>query len=180
MQRVAVSLSKRIYRDILRDLFPKKVEQEKVAFIFASVSKVGQSVDFRLIQWYSVMPNEYEIQSAWYVELKDEIRPKIIKKAFDLDAAIIEIHSHPYNSPAMFSGSDLEGLQEFVPHVMWRLKGKPYAALVFSSSDFDGLAWVDTPEYPQPLTELVVSDRSLRPNGLTLRRIGGERHPKPL
>lgn len=174
MRRVTVNLSSKIYRDILKDLFPRKVKHEKVSFIFASVSKTGQSLDFHLMQWYSVMPSEYEFQSAWHVELKDEIRPKIIKKAFDLDAAIVEIHSHPYSSPAMFSGSDLEGLQEFVPHVWWRLKAKPYAALVFSTSDFDGLAWVDTPRCPQPLTELVVSGRSLLPNNLTLNRTGDE------
>jgi len=180
MLRMAVNLPKRTYRDILKHLFPKRVKHENVCFIFASVSRTDQALDLNFIEWYPVTPDEYEFRSLWYVELKDEMRPKIIKKAFDLNASIIEVHSHPYNASASFSGSDLEGFQEFVPHVWWRLKGKPYAALVFSSSDFDGLAWVDTPRDPQPLTELVVNGHRLRPNGLTLSRIGGEHEPGSL
>ena len=180
MLRVAVNLPKRTYRDILKHLFPKRVKHENVSFIFASVSKADLSLDFNFIEWYPVMPDEYEFRSLGYVELKDEMRPKIIKKAFDLDAAIIEAHSHPYNVPARFSSSDLAGFEEFVPHVWWRLRGKPYAALVFSSSDFDGLAWVNNPRDPQPLTELVVNGRRLQPNGLTLSRISDEYEPRSL
>jgi hypothetical protein len=138
------------------------------------VKKTSLSLDFNFAEWYAVKSNEYESRSLWYVELKDNLRPKIIKKAFDLDAAIVEMHSHPHNMSAKFSGSDLVGLQEFVPHVWWRLKGKPYAALVFSSSDFDGLAWIKSPSHPQQLTQLVVNGRGLRANGLTLSRKGGE------
>jgi len=180
MLRVVVNLPRKTYRDILKHLFPKRVKHENVSFIFASASRADLSLDFNFIEWYPVMPDEYEFRSVWYVELKDEMRPKIVKKAFDLDAAIIEVHSHPYNAHARFSGSDLAGLQEFVPHVWWRLKGKPYAALVFSSSDFDGLAWVNTPRDPQPLTELVVDGRRLRPTGLTLNEVGGEHELGPL
>lgn len=180
MLRVAANLPEKTYSSILKHLFPKKVKHESVSFIFASIQRDDKSLDFNFLEWYPVMPSEYEFRSLWYVELKDEIRPKIIKKAFDLDAAIIEIHSHPYDTPAMFSGSDLDGLREFVPHVRWRLKGKPYAALVFSSSDFDGLAWIDNLTDPQPLTELVVNRRHLKPNGLTLSKRSGEYEFGPL
>ncbi len=66
-----------------------------------------------------------KIYSKTYFELKDEMRSKIIKMAFDLDAAIVELHSHPYPEPAKFSYSDLGGFDDFVAHVWWRLKGKP-------------------------------------------------------
>jgi hypothetical protein len=148
------------------------VKQESVSFVFASVQKSRSSVDFSFVEWYAVKSDEYESRSLWYVELKDNLRPKIIKKAFDLDGTIVEIHSHPHSAHAQFSDSDLMGLQEFVPHVMWRLKGKPYAALVFSNSDFDGLAWIKNPSQPLQLAVLIVNDRSLKPSGLTLSRKG--------
>jgi len=172
--RIRVNLPAQTYQRILKYLFPIRVRYESVSFIFALVKKTSLSIDFNFVEWYAVKSNEYESRSLWYVELKDNLRPKIIKKAFDLDAAIVEIHSHPHNASAEFSGSDLVGLQEFVPHVLWRLKGKPYAALVFSNSDFDGLAWIKNPSHPQQLTELVVNGRGLRANGLTLSRKGGE------
>jgi hypothetical protein len=161
-------------------LFPKKIRYENVAFIFSSIKKQAKSIEFNFIEWYPVLPNDYVFRSFWHVELKDDIRPRIIKKAFDMDAAIVEIHSHPYDAPATFSGSDLDGLQEFVPHVRWRLKGKPYAALVFSNSDFDGLAWVDNDGEVQPLTELIVNGCRLKPNGHTLSRRSGKYEFRPL
>ncbi len=102
------------------------------------------------------------------------MRPKIIKRAFDEQASIIEIHSHPYDLPARFSGSDLVGFEDFVPHVWWRLRGAPYSALVFSQTDFDGLVWVDNPRMPIQLEELKVGIRSLQPNRLTLNGTGKE------
>lgn len=178
--RISVNLPARPYQRILKYLFPSKVKHESVSFIFTAVKKTSLSLDFNFVEWYNVKSNEYESRSLWYVELKDNIRPKIIKKAFDLDVAIVEVHSHPHNASAEFSGSDLVGLEEFVPHVWWRLKGKPYAALVFSMSDFDGLAWIKSPAYPQQLTELLVDGRGLQPNGLTLSRKGGENKLGPL
>ena len=178
--RVSVNLPEPTYQRILKYLFPRRVRHESVSFIFAVVKKTDLSLDFNFVEWYAVKSNEYESRSLWYVELKDNLRPKVIKKAFDLDAAIVEVHSHPHNALAVFSGSDLMGLQEFVPHVWWRLRGKPYAALVFSSSDFDGLAWIKNPSDPQQLTELVINGRGLRANGLTLNRKGGEHELRPL
>jgi hypothetical protein len=172
--RISINLPASAYQRILQHLFPNKVRYESVSFIFAAVKESRLSIDFNFVDWYAVKSNEYDSRSLWYVELKDNMRPKIIKKAFDLDAAIVEVHSHPHNANAEFSGSDLAGLQEFVPHVLWRLKGKPYAALVFSISEFDGLVWTKNPWHPQQLTELVVNDRSLRANGLTLNRKGGK------
>lgn len=164
---IAVNMRKKEYLNILKHLFPKRIKRERVSFIFASSIRLNTSLRFNLKEWYPVKPSEYKFQSSGYVELKDDMRPKIIKKAFDLNASIIEVHSHPYNTPAMFSYSDLEGFKEFVPHVWWRLKGKPYAALVFSSSDFDGLAWVDSPQDCKPVTELVVDGNNLQANNLS-------------
>ena len=127
-------------------------------------------INLTLLDWYPVQANEYEVQTSYYVQLVDEIRPKIIKKVFDLDAAIVEIHTHIGTSEAHFSPSDLEGFKEFVPHIMWRLDGKPYAAIVVTVKDFDALIWIDNPNEEAGLTELRVADKILTPNGITMRR----------
>ena len=114
--------------------------------------------------------NEYEYKSRYHIELKDGIRPKIIKMAADSDTSIIEIHSHPFAEQARFSYSDFSGFKEFVPHLFWRLKNKPYAAIVFSKNDFDSLAWMETPNIPEQTTELLIDEKHLFPNCLSLKK----------
>ena len=171
MIKSAIFIPKKKFNDIYRYLIPKKPKYEKVAFVFAKTFITNDSVQFQFIDWYCVQPEEYKCQSLLYVELKDEIRPKIIKKAFDLDASIIELHSHPYQIKACFSYSDFQGFDEFVPHVWWRLNGKPYVAMVFSPFDFDALVWIDNPKSPHLLTELIIGEARCLPNGSSLANI---------
>ena len=42
---------------------------------------------------------------------------------------------HRQGDPAEFSASDRKGLESFVPHVWWRLRHRPYLALVFRGDD---------------------------------------------
>lgn len=166
-----ICLPKRIFKKVQHRLLPETMLAEEVAFLFAKVRKINDVIIFDFKDWYFVRPVEYVIQSSAHVELSDEMRPKIIKKAFDLDTSIIEMHSHVVG-PAKFSGSDLSGFHEFVPHVWWRLKGKPYGAIVFSKGDFDALVWINNPNEPEPLSKLVIKGifqkKTYYPNGLTL------------
>lgn len=168
MLQSSLFIPKKVYRDIYSYLFSRRPRYEKVAFIFARISKTSEYVNFQFKSWYPVKSREYEYKSRGYVELKDEMRPKIIKMAFDIDAAIVELHSHIYSESASFSPSDFQGFKEFIPHVWWRLNKKPYAAIVFSKSDFDALVWINNPKEYQQLTKIVVGGQYLYPNGLTL------------
>lgn len=179
MVQSSILIPNRIFHDICNHLIPKKVKSERVAFIFTTVSKTNKSIQLKFKSWYPVQSDEYEYQSLGYVELKDEMRSKIIKMAFDLDAAIVELHSHPYPETAKFSYSDLRGFDDFVTHVWWRLKGKPYAAIVFSNFDFDALIWIENPKIPQQLTEIIAGDQHINPNGLTLNNRGKEYESRP-
>ena len=85
----------------------------------------------------------------------------------DPTARLIEMHSHPRATVAEFSGSDRSGFAEFVPHVWWRLKKKPYAAIVVGPSSFDSLSWVSGPQRPDGVLDLQVGTERLRPTGLT-------------
>jgi hypothetical protein len=80
-----------------------------------------------------------------HLSLPDETRSAVIQWATAESACLIEAHSHSQWSPAAFSLYDLRNLDEWVPHLRWRLRGRPYAAIVTSVVDFDALAWIDNP-----------------------------------
>ena len=67
----------------------------------------------------------------------------------------------------MFSLTDQKGFQEFVPHVWWRLKGKPYVAVVVAQTDFDGVVWISDSVSPQYLDGIVSGDTIHRPTQLS-------------
>ena len=174
MVKLLLFIPQKVYQDIYHYLFPRKVYAESVAFIFATIFKTDNSVEFHFKSWYSVKPHEYEYRGRAHVELKDEMRQKIIKKAFDTDASIIELHSHICSRGACFSPTDLQGFEEFVPHVWWRLNKKPYAAIVFSKSDFDAVVWLDNPQQYHQLSAIVVDGRNHYPTGLTFTNLEGQ------
>ena len=82
-------------------------------------------------------------QSARHVVLADDVRPRVIKTAWDRNQCLIEAHSHGPGGQAEFSPSDMLGFEEWVPHVRWRLGGRPYAALVLAGDTWDALVWTD-------------------------------------
>lgn len=103
-----------------------------------------------------------------YLELKHTARAAVIKRAHDLDVSLVEVHSHLGASPAGFSLSDRSGLRETVPHMWWRLKKRPYVAIVVAASGFDALAWIDNPSIPRALDALVAGNRILKPTNHSL------------
>jgi len=131
---------------------------EEVAFVFATwdALKGGR---FRAVDWYAVPPGGFLFCSAWHFELSDETRGLVIKRAHDLGVSLIEVHSHIDPEPPAFSPSDLYGFEEFVPHVWWRLRGRPYAAFVMSAGGLDGLAWIGEPGIAERMAGIEVAGR---------------------
>ncbi len=153
----------------MHHLLPESSQAEEVAFVFTSLSQSRTALEMKYVEWDPVSPNGFAAHSGAYIELTDEARAGVIKRAHDLGAGLVEFHSHLYSREISFSSSDLQGLREFVPHVMWRLKGKPYAAVVVGRSGFDALVW-QVASRPETLAELRVGRSVLKPTGLTLRR----------
>ena len=158
-----------VYKDLWKHLLPKKEKYEQAAFLFANVSRTADSLNLEYHDWYPVPAKGFVIQSAGHIELSDETRATVIKKAHDLQACLVEFHSHLYSYEVSFSWSDISGLKEFVPHVMWRLKNRPYVAVVVSKSGFDALIWPTNAKSPELLSEIRVNGRVLQPTGATLR-----------
>jgi hypothetical protein len=125
------------------------------------LDRQAEEVGFFLADW-SAKKNTFHVRS-WrpmncetsggpddlHVSLSDASRAEIIKWAWEEDACLIEAHSHGRWSPAAFSRFDLRGFEDWVPHLWWRLGGRPYAAVVTSISDFDALAWTRDPHKPE-------------------------------
>jgi hypothetical protein len=117
-----------------------------------------------------IEPGGIEYHSSGYLELTDTTRARVIKKAHDLDASLVELHSHRFPFSAGFSPTDIAGLREFVPHVWWRLQGRPYLAFVLAPSSYDALAWLTDPKDPKTLDYLDIERRILRPTGLSVKQ----------
>ena len=135
--------------------------EESAGFLFASTRQEGESTVFKGLEWFPVPPGGFLSVSEYHLVLTDDVRAKVVKRAHDLDASVVEFHSHTGGEPAAFSWSDQAGFDEFVPHVWWRLRGRPYMAVVVTPADFDGLVWLLDPRRPQRLDGIVV-DGSLR------------------
>lgn len=135
---------------------------EEAAFVYAAPADGDD--EFRIVEWWPVPPEGFASRSAFHLELSDETRAQVIKRAHDLGASLVELHSHLGPGPARFSWSDLSGFEEFVPHVWWRLKGRPYFALVVVPESFDGLAWRTGPAEPERLGGLLVGSVRLEPS----------------
>lgn len=144
----SISMSSDTHAQILKHLFPKNDRREQGGFLFCHFDETKGV--FESLEWMPLMPTDYLAQESDYLELSDEARAMVIKKAHDMGASLVELHCHPGSYKAAFSIADYIGFQEFVPHVRWRLKKRPYAALVFAYDSLDGFVWIG--EQTTPLT----------------------------
>jgi hypothetical protein len=134
------------------DLFTRaradlSVKFERVGFFLADFDE--ESTTLTLRDWWLVPPAGYERQGEYHVTLTDDAHNQAIRWAWQSDACLVEAHSHGDLDPAEFSLSDLAGFDDWVPHLWWRLRGRPYAAIVTATTTLDVIAWTaraDTPE----------------------------------
>ena len=165
-----LDLTKLQYTEIWKHLLPEGASSEFAAFIFAEFGESNRSLVLTAEDFFLVGQDGFKAQYDDYIELSDETRISIIKKAHRTNAALIELHSHPFDSPwaAAFSLADMSGFEETVPHMWWRLPSRPYAAIVVAPCGFDSLVWWKDPHSPEYLTALRVDGEILQPTNMTL------------
>ena len=144
-------------------LLEDEPKMEAAGFIFSKHLRQGEAHEFQALEWYPIPPEGYLLRNSYHFVLTDQVRAEVIKRAHDLSASLVEFHCHRGPWPARFSLSDQAGFQEFVPHVWWRLRRRPYLAVVVAESDFDALVWIEGPETPQYLTGIVVDGTTIEP-----------------
>lgn len=151
-----------------RHLVPADGTIEQAAFLYVGHTVVGDDLVFDVVTHELLPRSDFAEQHSDYLELADTARARIIKRAHGLNASVVEIHSHPSGWPAEFSLSDRAGLRETVPHVRWRLKGRPYLAVVVARSSYDALLWHGQSDNPEPLV-LEVDGECQLPTGRSVR-----------
>lgn len=171
---VVLELPAHIKRTIWSHLLQDDEWSEAAGFAFVKHARSGPQHSFEYIEWHAVPTEGFEIRTGHHIELTDEARATVIKRAHDLDASPVEFHSHLGPWPAEFSPSDRLGLAEFVPHVRWRLQGRPYLAVVATRTGFDGLAWIADSPRPVRLDCISVDGHVLRPTGLSSMEYGDD------
>lgn len=141
---------------------------EEAAFLFARFHRGEADDAFEVIEWAPVETAGFVTRSAYYLELTDATLAAAIKRAHDLDACLIEAHSHPTQERLCFSHSDVAGFEDCVPHALWRLKRRPYAAIVMGAGGFDGLAWTEG-EFTarRPIASIVTPGQTVPASGRT-------------
>ena len=179
MSRVVLHIPGIVYEEIQAHLLEKNGELESAGFMFVEPgTHTDDTQVYKHVEWCPV-PADGFIEKSWiHLELTDNFRASVIKRAHDLGASVVEFHSHLGPEPASFSPFDRRGLREFVPHVRWRLRKRPYFAVVVTSTDFDGLAWMMDTNQPQHLDGIVVDDRELQPTHLSSLQADDARHDR--
>jgi hypothetical protein len=167
-QEIILTLSEQVYNNLLKHLLPKRNKLEECAFLFVDTKIDEFRVEFIYKDSYYVSESDYLFHSGFHFELKDAVRAKVIKKAHDLNCCIVETHSHIKQGIAEFSYSDWIGFSDFVPHVQWRLKGKPYISLVFTARNFDALVWFKDKQSPITLKGIQVGKKLKVPTGKSI------------
>jgi proteasome lid subunit RPN8/RPN11 len=160
-----LELPRTVYPELHRHLVRNPGGNEEAAFVFAQHSATDNR--FTYVEWAPVPPEGFVVQLPYHFELTDETRRRTIKRAHDLGCSVIEVHSHTGPWPAQFSPSDWSGFEETVPHFWWRLKARPYAALVVTKDGFDGFAWLVDPNAPTRLAGIAIGNQLLEPTRLS-------------
>ena len=168
--RIVLKLPEGVYPKLLAHLLPRHSLREEAAFLYLKTEISDERLLFDYVGEELLSPSDFESQEGDYLELTSEARARLIKRAHDLDACLAEMHSHPGTWPAAFSMADCVGLKETVPHMFWRLKNRPYLAIVVAQTGFDALVWVANPQVPASLAGILAGDQLLRP---TNRSLGG-------
>ena len=167
MTQVILNIQGDTYKGIVEHLLEKTPRTESAGFLFVRLEMLSEALLFEDIEWFPVPREGFMELTDCHFALTDKIRAEVIKRAHDLEASIAEFHSHFGPRPAAFSQTDIVGLQEFAPHVLWRLKGKPYLAVVVTHSNFDALVWMPGAQLPQPLDGIVSGEALIKPTQLS-------------
>lgn len=148
---------------------------EQVGFFLADTDPMTRG--FAMRDWRAVPPEGVAYRNAYHITLTDEMKNDVIRWAWDAHASLVEAHSHSELADAEFSPSDLWGFRDWVPHLLWRLRGCPYGALIAAGDSFDALAWFKTAERPEQVERIELDDGVLTATRRTMRALDhDERH----
>jgi hypothetical protein len=141
---------------------------ERAIFLFATESPDTEGT-WNAVDSYFLDPAcDYKDTGEEHLALADHVVGTVIRQAHQAGAAVIEIHGHYVPGPeTRISPYDARGLRELVPHVLWRLPGRPYIAIVVGTESYDGLVWTQA-GIPEAIEALVIDGAPHAPTGRSL------------
>ena len=166
--KIHLHLPEGLYEELRAHLLPPRNVLEQAAFLFAKASQDQTSTRFDVAAVQKLTSSDFDEQGPGYLELADEMRKRLIKRAHDLGMSLIEMHSHPMPWPAQFWNTTAKVCWRRSPHMLWRLAKRPYAAIVVAPSGFDALVWLSDPHKPSALDALVAGRQIMKPTNLSL------------
>lgn len=162
-----IALSGAEWQTIVTHLLPDPMRHEEAGFLFVDAESRDAGMTFKSVEWLPLAPGDFESRSVYHLALTDEARAGAIRRAHQLRCSMVELHSHSSHDAAEFSPSDLRGFDEFVPHVRWRLRGRPYGAVVVAPGSFDAFVWSGQAGPRRLAIEIEPGGRILSPTGLS-------------
>jgi hypothetical protein len=165
---VRLNMPLKMHTDIWAHLLPNPALTEEAGFGFAHYSAKDKCNHFSLLEWIPLVDADFVFKEGDYLQLNDEARGRVIKHAHDTGTCLVEFHSHPSPYPAKFSYADKDGLDQFVPHVWWRLKHRPYLSVVVAPDNFDGIAWIESFDMPVSLNSISNGQGLITSTGLSI------------
>ncbi|WP_088360662.1 MULTISPECIES: hypothetical protein [Rhodomicrobium] len=163
-----LQLSTALQTRLWSHLLPDTTADEQAAFLFCKTAQTADGLLFEVVDHALLAASDFAAQHSDYLELTDDARIGLIKRAHQLGTSLVEMHSHPGPWPAAFSISDRIGLKETVPHMRWRLDRRPYLAIVVAPSGFDALVWPRDDLVPEPLGGIDVEGTMIAPTNASL------------
>jgi hypothetical protein len=164
---ISMSMTTNAYQELRRHLLQD--ENEQAAFMFADMEATEDQLIFVVQEIHFMTAEKYTFQSSYHITLDDDVLGEMIRIAWQAGRVLVEVHSHrDDSSPVSFSGSDIRGFASVVPHVRWRMKGRPYAAIVMNETSLDALVWDGELDTARPLTRLEVGKDIVYPTNETL------------
>lgn len=178
MDAIDVRMNAQLFSRLRSHLLPERAKAEEAAFLYTREVGGGGRAVIEVFEIEPIPPSSFAGRGYAHLDLADGVLDAAVKRAHDLRAGLGEVHSHPFpgTASACFSPTDFAGLADVVPHVLWRLAGRPYLALVVAPEGIDGLAWW-RPRTARAVRTVGFEDAMLRTTGLSQTALGGSRGP---
>ena len=151
----SIVIPSEIEKSVRKHLFKSEVEQG--SFLFTRTETLPGSLSLRVFDLYLVPESGWEIQTDYHLQMKDSERAMIMRKARDLQAGVIDCHSHPQaEDDVFFSASDRSGISDFAQYAKWKLSGRPFAAMVWAQRSMDAVLWSGSFEEAIPIDTIQI------------------------
>src|SRR5258708_3706878 len=77
---VTIQIPQSVYDDMRQHLLPRRSRDEQAGFVYAKPSQEqGASLNFEHVKWEPLVRRDFDHQSAFHLELRDETKARVLK-----------------------------------------------------------------------------------------------------